>query len=58
MIVAEEALLPSRYSSENIKMFVPFVSDNNNANNNIVSRSRTGNTHKGILFKNRQTAAE
>ena len=50
MVIAEQALLSCRDSPEDFQMVVPFVSKNNNADDNIKSISCTRRSRKSILF--------
>jgi hypothetical protein len=50
MVIAEQALLSCRNCSEDFQMVVPFVSNNNNADDYIKSISCTRRSCESILF--------
>ena len=50
MVIAKQALLPCRNCPEDFQMVLPFVSNHNNADDNIKSISCTRRSCKSILF--------
>ena len=50
MISAQQAVLACRNSPENPEMLLPFVSEDNDANDDIVTISRSGSALEGVLM--------
>ena len=58
MVITEQDLLSCRYCPKDFQMVVPFVSNDDNADDNIKTISCTRRSRKSILFRNVRSMIE